>query len=222
MLPGELQPTSVVTSCPFLPIRTECTFRIGELSSGGWIDTSSESAAVSERVATQFSAGHSSIIAIFRGEPGTNITGRASQDAIAASVQPLRTDPRVVAVVGYGETQDPRFISTAGDAAYVVVQLKATEEESVDEVAGIRALFAAAPGLSMLLTGYGPLSKDANDQSEKRRDEYSDWHHEQMNNQRDMQQALNDIINVNRRHRSQAKHLNTPDPDAEESGEFRP
>jgi uncharacterized membrane protein YdfJ with MMPL/SSD domain len=139
----------------------------GELSSGGWIDRSSESAAVSERIANEFSAGHSTIIAVFRGAAGTDITSPASQAAIGASVQPLRADPRVVAVVGYAETQDRRFVSTAGDASYLIVQLTATEEQSVDQVDAIRALFAPAAGMTMQLTGYGPLSKEANEQSEK-------------------------------------------------------
>ena len=34
-------------------------------------------------------------------------------------------------VVGYAETGDPRFISNAGDAAYVVIQLDLTDEDSV-------------------------------------------------------------------------------------------
>jgi RND superfamily putative drug exporter len=73
----------------------------------------------------------------------------------------------VVGVIGYRETNDARFVSTARDATYVVVQLHATDEESVDQVDELRALFAPTPGLELQLTGYGPLSKDANEQSEK-------------------------------------------------------
>ena len=39
-------------------------------------------------------------------------------------------------MVGYAETGDRRFISTDGDAAYVVVQLDVTDEQSVDLVDG--------------------------------------------------------------------------------------
>ena len=45
------------------------------LSAGGWLDASSESAAVSERLDAEFGAGKSSIIALFRStSPGADAT----------------------------------------------------------------------------------------------------------------------------------------------------
>ncbi len=63
-------------------------------------------------------------------------------------------------IVGYAETGDRRFISTKGDRAYVLVQLDATDEGSVELVDPIRAKIAAPAGYAYQLTGYGPITKD--------------------------------------------------------------
>ena len=70
-------------------------------------------------------------------------------------------------VVGYAETGDPRFISTAGDAAYIVIQLDVTDEESVDVVEPIREAIVPPAGYTYQLTGYGPITLDSAEQSEK-------------------------------------------------------
>jgi uncharacterized membrane protein YdfJ with MMPL/SSD domain len=131
------------------------------LSSGGWLDTTSESAQVDERLASEFGGGKSSIIALFRSSTTINATSPAFQAAIAQTVAPLAGDPDVSGIVGYAQTKDARFISTAGTATYVVIQLNATDEQSVDLVSGIRAKLSAPAGFSYQLTGYGPITKDA-------------------------------------------------------------
>ena len=70
-------------------------------------------------------------------------------------------------IVGYAETGDRRFISTAGDAAYIVIQLDLTDEESVEVVDPIREAIAPPAGYTYQLTGYGPITKDSAEQSEK-------------------------------------------------------
>ena len=70
-------------------------------------------------------------------------------------------------MVGYAETGDSRFISTAGDAAYVVIELNVTDEASVDVVDRIRAAIVPPAGFTYQLTGYGPITKDSAVQSEK-------------------------------------------------------
>ena len=138
------------------------------LSAGGWLDASSESAAVSSRLDSEFGAGKSSIIALFRSEtPGADATSAEFQAAIAASLAGLAQTPHVTGTIGYAETGDARFISTAGDAAYVIVQLDVTDEESVDVVDDVRAGIVAPAGYSYQLTGYGPITKDSAEQSEK-------------------------------------------------------
>src|SRR5437762_9281331 len=88
------------------------------LSSGGWLDATSESADVSARLDTEFGAGKSSLIAVFR-STATRADAASSQfqDAIAESVTALRADSRVTAVLGFAETGDRRFVSIKGDAA---------------------------------------------------------------------------------------------------------
>jgi uncharacterized membrane protein YdfJ with MMPL/SSD domain len=147
---------------------TLATRTASALSSGGWLDANSESAAVSARLDTQFGAGKSSVVALFRSAtPGADATSADFQAAIKTAVAGLATTPHVSGIVGYAETGDRRFISTAGDAAYVLIELDLTDEQSVAAVDSIREAIAPPPGLSYQLTGYGPITKDSAEQSEK-------------------------------------------------------
>ena len=138
------------------------------LSSGGWLDLSSESADVATRLDTQYGAGKSALIAVFRSaQPGADATAAPFQDAIATAVSDLTRDPRVSGVVGYANTGDPRFISNDGDAAYVVIQLTLSDEDSVGAVDDLRAAIAPPAGYTYQLTGYGPITKDSAVQSEE-------------------------------------------------------
>ena len=138
------------------------------LSSGGWLDANSESANVSARLDTEFGAGKSSVVALFRSNvPGADATSPGFQAAIATATTGLSAVPDVIGVVGHAQTGDPRFISKGGDAAYFVVQLDLTDEDSVKVVDAIRAAIQPPAGYSVQLTGYGPITKDSAAQSEK-------------------------------------------------------
>ena len=98
----------------------------------------------------EFGAGKSSMIALFRSTtPGADARSAEFQGAIATRHRRPRRRPAVTGIVGYAETGDARFISTAGDAAYVVIELDMTDEESVDAVDDIRAAIAAAGRLHL-------------------------------------------------------------------------
>ena len=99
--------------------------------------------------------------------PGADATSAEFQGAIATAIAGLASTPHVSGIIGYAETGDPRFISTAGDAAYIVIELDLTDEESVEIVDDIRAAIVAPAGYSYQLTGYGPITKDSAEQSEK-------------------------------------------------------
>src|SRR4051794_17714380 len=138
------------------------------LSAGGWLDANSESAAVAARLDTEFGAGKSSVIALFRSQtPGADATSAEFQKAIASSTGGLSSVPEVKGVIGYAETGDRRFISTAGDAAYIVIELDVTDEDSVALVDPVREALAPPTGYTIALTGYGPITKDSAEQSEK-------------------------------------------------------
>ena len=140
----------------------------GALSSGGWLDNNSESAAVQRRLDEEFGAGKGSLIALFRSDDAAaDARSPEFQAAIAAALADLAADERVTGVVGYAETGDDRFISTAGDAAYVVVQLGLTNEESVEQVDELRNEIQPPAGYTYQLTGYGPLTVESAEQSEK-------------------------------------------------------
>ncbi len=139
----------------------------GKLSQGGWLDPTSESAAVADRLADDFGAGRGTLIVLVRGAAGADATSPAFQAAIAESLANLRSDPLVAEVVGYAETGDARFISTDGSAAYVVVGLTVTDEKSVDSVEALEAKVSAPAGYTAVVTGYGPIQRDSNAQSQK-------------------------------------------------------
>jgi RND superfamily putative drug exporter len=138
------------------------------LSAGGWLDPGSESAAVSERLAQEFGAGRGALIALYRGPSGTDARSADFQAAISASLVDLVKDPDVAGTVGYAETRDARFISTDGTAAYVVVDLNVTDEQSVALLDRFEAeLHQPDGGVQLLLGGYAPLTRDSAHQSEQ-------------------------------------------------------
>lgn len=131
------------------------------LSSGGWLDPASESARVADRLASDFGAGRSNIIVVFSSSVGADATSPEFQAAIKTALDPLRGDPKVAAMVGYAETGDRRFVSTAGDKAYVLVEVDAADDRAVELVDPIRSAIAAPDGYRFQLTGYGPLTQDS-------------------------------------------------------------
>ena len=137
-----------------------------QLSSGGWLAASSESSRVADRLAAEFDAGRSSIIAVFRGEGLGDATSPEYQAAIAAALEEVVADEHVTGIVGYAQTVDPRFVSEDGTATYVVIQLDLTNEESVELVDPIRELVRPPDGLAFQFTGYGPVTLDSAEQSE--------------------------------------------------------
>src|SRR5918998_2471261 len=140
----------------------------GALSAGGWLDNGSESAEVARRLDETFGAGKGSLIALFRStESGADARSEAFQGDVATALEGIAADERVTGIVGFAETGDPRFISTNGEAAYVVIQLGLTNEESVSEVEELREGIEPPAGLTYQLTGYGPLTLESAEQSEK-------------------------------------------------------
>jgi RND superfamily putative drug exporter len=136
------------------------------LSSGGWLARDSESSAVSDRLATDFDAGRSSLIVLFRSDELGDATSPAFLAAVDTALADLRGHEHVTGTVGYADTRDPRFVSTQGDATYVVVQLDLTNEESVAFVDELRERIHPPAGLTFQLTGYGPVTLDSAEQSE--------------------------------------------------------
>ena len=127
----------------------------GELRAGGWLDPGSESARVADRLAAEFGMGRSSLIVLFRSEaPKADATSTAFQAAIASTVAGVKGDPNVAGVIGYAETGDRRFISTNGEAAYVLLNLAVSDEGSVEIYPDLRAKLAAPAGYAILVSGY--------------------------------------------------------------------
>ena len=138
------------------------------LSAGGWLDPNSESQAVADRLADEFGEGRGALVAIYVGPEGADATSDAFQSAVAASIEPLLTHPLVEGAVGYAQTADRRFISEDGRSTYVVVGLAVTDEQSVAHVESFEAeLRDPGEGIELLLSGYGPLTRDTAEQSEE-------------------------------------------------------
>ena len=134
------------------------------LSTGGWLDPTSESAQVSDRLEADYGGGRSAFIALFRsGAAGADATSQAFQDAIAAALAPVLDLEGVTELTGYAETNDDRFISTNGEAAYVLIGLDVDEDGSLELVDPVRAAIAASTpsGYRVDLTGFGPIQEDS-------------------------------------------------------------
>jgi len=154
---------SLVLGLAALPLAAGAS---AQLSSGGWLDNSSESSRVADRLATEFDAGRSSIIAVFRSDELGPATSPEYQAAVASALEEVAADEWVTGLVGYAETRDERFISDDASATYVVIQLDLTNEESVEAVEPIRERIHPPAGLTYQLTGYGPVTLDSAEQSE--------------------------------------------------------
>ena len=139
----------------------------GVLSSGGWLDKGSESAQVADRLASEFGTGKSSLIVLYRAPAGVDAGSPAYQAQVTASLARLRADRRVAGIVGYAETGAARFVSRSRSMTYVVVELQASDEQSVAELDPLRAEIVTPPGSTIQLTGYAPITVDSAAQSEK-------------------------------------------------------
>ena len=137
-----------------------------ELSFGGWLDPTSESATVSERLAAEFGGGDGSIVAVFRSEDA-DARSEAFQAEIAAALDDLRADERVTGVVGYAETGQERFVSTDGHSAFSVIGLRDSDEEVLAYLDELRAKIAEPAGIEILLTGIAPATQESAEQAEK-------------------------------------------------------
>ncbi len=154
---------AIVLAVASIPLAARAS---GALSSGGWLDPDSEAAQVSGRLASEFSAGRSSLIVLYTASGGTRADDPAFQQAVAASLAGLAGDARVAGIVDYSTTKAPRFLSTDGRATYAVVELNLTDEQSVGALDDLRAKISTPPGATVQLTGYGPVTKDSAHQSE--------------------------------------------------------
>jgi len=138
------------------------------LTTGGWLDPTSESAQVSERLEKDYGAGRSAFIALFQSDDqGADATSAAFQGAIASALEPVLKVDGVTSVTGYADTHDQRFISTDGHKAYVVVGLDVTEDRSINLVDPVQAALATPAGYSVSLTGFGPIQQDSAKLSEQ-------------------------------------------------------
>ncbi|TAM70370.1 MAG: MMPL family transporter [Chloroflexota bacterium] len=138
-----------------------------ELGSGGWLDAGSESAHVADRLAADFGTGQSALIVLFRAPAGTDAGSAAYQAQVGQALARLKADPRVAGIVGYAQTGAARFVSNDRSMTYVVADLDATDEQSVDQLDSLRAEIEPPAGSTIQLTGYAPLTRDSADQSQR-------------------------------------------------------
>ena len=157
-------PLMVLIAVAGLPLASGVS---GKLSSGGWLDPTSESAAVSDRLADEYGGGRSVLLAVFRDETLSDAAAADFQGRMADAFAPIEADERVAGLVGFAQTGDRRFISADGRAALVIVELTVTDEGSVKTYQELRPLVQPPAGMHVAFTGYAPISVDAATQSEE-------------------------------------------------------
>ena len=137
------------------------------LTTGGWYDPSSESQAVSQRLTSEFGSGGSTLVVLFQAPGRTDAATPAFQAAMSGGLARLQGDPRVDSIIGYGQTGSSQFISTAGDASWVLVRLKISDDAAIKVVDDLRAEISAPAGMSVQLTGSAAVSAASTAQSEQ-------------------------------------------------------
>jgi uncharacterized membrane protein YdfJ with MMPL/SSD domain len=137
------------------------------LTTGGWYDPGSESQQVAERLASDFGDGNSSLVVLFEAPQRTDAASTAFQGQVASALTGLAGDPRVASVIGYAQTGSSRFVSTGGDATWVLVKLNLNDDDATTAVEGLRREISTPAGFTVKLTGTGPMSAAMSDQSEK-------------------------------------------------------
>jgi uncharacterized membrane protein YdfJ with MMPL/SSD domain len=104
-----------------------------------------------------------SVIVLFQ---NTSPTSSAGQQRIQQVERQLRADPDVAGVTGYLETHSPDFTSHDGDATYLAVSLKPTDDkEQQDAAKKIDDDLAGQPGVSV--GGIALAQEQVNKQVEK-------------------------------------------------------
>jgi len=132
------------------------------LTSGGWLDPTSESAQVSERLEKDYGAGRTAFIALFESsDPSADATSAAFQGAVSTALAPVLAVHGVTGVTGFAQTQDRRFISTDGHKSYVLIGLDVDEDHSIGLVDPVKAALATPAGFDVKLTGFGPIQQDS-------------------------------------------------------------
>jgi len=137
------------------------------LSSGGWTDKDSESAFVARELAADFGSGSAQVFAVYSGGPDDDARSAGFQSRVRSSLAALLADPLVVAVTGYAEIADDRFISLDGTGALVIIDLAVVTEDAIDDVDHLRALIGPIVGVDIALTGLAPITRDAGQISER-------------------------------------------------------
>ena len=136
------------------------------LSTGGWYDPSSQSQRVARQLQAEFGDGGSSLVVLFQATGRTDAASPAYQAEVSAGLADLRADGRVSAIVGYAQTGSSRFISTAGDATWVLVKLKLSDNDAINAVDSLRGEIAFPAGMTVELTGSPAMSAAMSQQSE--------------------------------------------------------
>jgi RND superfamily putative drug exporter len=132
------------------------------LTTGGWLDPTSESAQVSDRLEKDYGAGRTAFIALFASNaPNADATSESFQGAISTALAPVLQVDGVTGVTGYAQTHDHRFISTDGSKAYVLIGLGVDEDGSIDLVDPVKVALATPAGYDVKLTGFGPIQQDS-------------------------------------------------------------
>jgi RND superfamily putative drug exporter len=156
---------SIVLAAVFGTLATDAS---SHLTTGGWLDPNSESAQVSTRLERDYGGGRAVFVALFRSsDPAAEATSAAFQQAIATTLAPIEGQDHVTGFTGFAETNDDRFISTDGRAAYVLINLDVTEDDSVNLVTPVETALAPPAGYSVALTGFGPIQLDSGKISEQ-------------------------------------------------------
>jgi RND superfamily putative drug exporter len=139
----------------------------GQLTGGGFEDPASESTIARDRVTAEIGNQDVDILVLYS-SPTATVDEPGLRDPVTAAVAAIRAHPDVAAATGWYDAPSPALVSTDRRATYVLVRLKADDEDTkVAALDRVRPVLAAAEPVRTQVGGNVPFLDVANEQTSK-------------------------------------------------------
>ncbi|GAA0922215.1 hypothetical protein GCM10009558_033910 [Virgisporangium aurantiacum] len=139
----------------------------GRLTGGGFDDPASESTRARARIAAEIGNQDVDILVLYS-SPTATVDDPALRGPVTAALAAVRAHPDVAAVTSWYDAPSPALVSTDRRATYVLVRLKAPDEDTkVAALDRVRPVLAAASPVRTQVGGNVPFLDVANEQTSK-------------------------------------------------------
>ncbi len=137
------------------------------LTSGGFVDDSSNSARVRAQITRAFGPQDPDLLVIYS-DPDATVGDAGFRSAVTGALVAARARPEVAAVTSYYDTGSPALVSTDRHATYAIVQLAAGgDDQKLAAYRAVKPVFAAGGTIITRYAGVRPLYDEANRRTEQ-------------------------------------------------------